>query len=408
MAHTSGGYMTVELYDKNLSFTHLVCDLASASMTVAQVTVGIANFTVDGDNPAVPFMSPLDGARAAISYYNKNHVVMERMTGRIQNLTSYGESTGETVVATVVDDVDLSRNWLAWPVPTNPLSNQDAEYDVRTGTVEAITAGYIDAVLGRVSVPLDIVPALTSGATTTAKARFDTVAELVQPFLAANYRTIRVQQWNLGTTLPPGMLAMFDHETYFAGRSTPIIVAVVGTPPTAPSLEFTPQLGVNRWVLSQSAPTATRVIVGGQGEGTLRVFTEVSDPLLETQVGLLASVEVFRDARDVDTLALRQQRGAEALAAGAPAAGVYAEITDGDPWVYGVDYYVGSIVPVRVGQFDILNEPIREVTISQKPEEGLTIVPKIGRETATSDPDLVLARRVAAIQTQVRRLETRK
>ena len=186
-----------------------------------------------------------------------------------------------SLTVTVRGAMTLLQGVLGWPLPTQPLTGQSVEFDVRAGVAETVVKTLISVnALGRLALPVTIAPDLGRGAQITAQVRFVPLLDAVTPLLAAGGIGLSVE-----LAAPTGQPM----------RSSGLVVDVYA-PRTYPRT-LTDRSGVvTDWTLTRNAPTGTRTILGGPGDKAARQFFSDVDTAAETLVGPLGTVEVFVDA----------------------------------------------------------------------------------------------------------------
>jgi hypothetical protein len=102
--------------------------------------------------------------------------------------------------------------------------------------------------------------------------------------------------------------------------------------------------------VATAAPTVTRTVVGGQGDGTARTMQEVtSTASLAAETAWGRRIEQFIDQRQTNDAAQLTAAGNDALAQGGLSQfAMQLTPADDTAWVYGVDYSLGDIVTVVV------------------------------------------------------------
>jgi hypothetical protein len=164
--------------------------------------------------------------------------------------------------------------------------------------------------------------------------------------------------------------------------------------------------------MTRTRPTASRVVIGGPGEGTARAFRQLADTTRETQYGMRA--EVFRDARDAKDDAgtgataagIMDARGQEALDENGPKNGVSLTLAGSGIFQYGPGgFRVGDRIPVKVTDSITITEVIRECTLKWVSPEYASVEPAIGE--LTDQPERVTAQRIASLARRQRNQETR-
>ena len=155
------------------------------------------------------------------------------------------------------------------------------------------------------------------------------------------------------------------------------------------------------WAWSTAAPSATRVVVGGQGEGTDREFVQVIDGDREAEWG--ESIEVFRDARDTEDNAVMAQRAAETLAEGAPATGLSITLAESRGMRYGVHVRVGDKVTTRIAPGAEVTDVLREARITWTVDAGVQVTPVVGERA--DDTSTILRRTISTLARGIRDLK---
>lgn len=150
--------------------------------------------------------------------------------------------------------------------------------------------------------------------------------------------------------------------------------------PTTSRARFSPNMGnllAHEWSLS--APKATRVVVAGQGELTERQFVERADA--DAEDAWAERIEVFQDARDTGEEETHEQRGDAVLAESAGQGGMSATPVDVPGLTYGLDYNLGDIAEVDVGDVTVA-DTIQQISIDGS-ANGFRVSPIVGG----TDPD---------------------
>jgi Siphovirus ReqiPepy6 Gp37-like protein len=269
------------------------------------------------------------------------------------------------------DDYVWIESRVAYPVPTQPANNQGAAaYDTRSGVAETVIKAYVSANAGAGALAVRQVPGLVIapdtvlGSSVSGSARFDALGDLVRGLATAGGGLgVRVVQ--VGTSLQVQVYEPVDRSgTAVFGDSVGNLV---------------------EWSYELVAPSLTRAIVGGSGEGTGRVFVERGDTDGdETTWGLRA--ETFIDRRDTAISAELEQAGDEALADGGETLSLAIAPTDTAGLAYGTDYGLGDRVTVVVDGV-AMADLVREVLITVS-AEGEQVRPVVGTPDATADPRL--------------------
>ncbi|MFI0985018.1 siphovirus ReqiPepy6 Gp37-like family protein [Streptomyces exfoliatus] len=241
-----------------------------------------------------------------------------------------------TLTVEGVDDTIILSDMLAWPDPASgDPSTQTLPYDERTGRAETLMHTYVDVNCGpgapanRRRAGLVMGANGARGATVTKSARFQQLGELCKELAEPNGLGFRVVQ--------RGNQLVF--ETYaVADRTKEARLGVVNN-----------TLAGQR--VSVSTPQKTRVIVGGDGDGTNRLFVGVDNAdSLAAESAWGRRIESFVDERSSTDVAELTQKGTEALAdGGATVKAAQAVPMEDSALDFGRDWFLGDRVSVLVG-----------------------------------------------------------
>ncbi|SEE19466.1 virus ReqiPepy6 Gp37-like protein [Arthrobacter alpinus] len=322
-----------------------------------------AVFTIDSDHDrAADLMEP--GARVMIY----RHGAYE-MSGPVRLVTG-DFNIASILTFSVEDDFRILHNWLAWPKPAAPLTGQDVEYRSITGPAETVVKTIMTETAARYSFPLTVAPDLGRGAVGTYTFRMHSPYDRLFP---------AVDQAGIGVTVrQEGAGLLLDCYT---PRNYPHILS--------------PESGtVIGGTYSLAAPTATRVVVGGQGEGVARTFKGYPDLVRESE--WVDIIEVFQDARDSSVGDIYAERAAETLSEGSPLSGLSLELSETPHFRYGEGGLGrGDRVPALInGQ--IYTDTLREVRLSWD-KVGDLATPVVGDRA--DDPDVKLAKIIRSLKT---------
>jgi hypothetical protein len=340
-----GGVMfafTVEVRDKTLARVGqiLPADLNFAASEPFN-NVGTWTLTLAAGHPMVPVLRT-PGAGIIVTRVDTNDVLI---SGPVDSPTvdmSASSPAGTVTIAGLSDTVILADR-LAFPDPgTADATAQTAANDTRTDVAENLMHTYVGANIGPAAPSGRRDGRLTlgtnghRGVTLTKGPRF-------QPLGALLNEIATVADYPSGT-----------------GRQLGFRVVQVGT-----SLEFRTYATADRSAavrfdvdngtlvsskVSTAAPTVTRTIVAGQGDGVGRTIEVVtSSDSLAAESAWDRVIEAFIDQRQTDDTGQLIAAGTAALAQGGLAQFAM-QITPADDmaWVYGVDYGLGDIVTVVV------------------------------------------------------------
>jgi hypothetical protein len=321
------------------------------------------------------------------------------LSGPLTRLSATAPSADEAALLTVdgVDDTALLADRLVMPDPSSPLSDQDAvAYYTYSGAAEGairtvvhVNAGQ-GALLARRMCDADpddrlSTPGVLLGTTRAVHARFDNLLTLVDQLATIDNLRVRLVQ-------PPGVA----ERHLQVALPNDVSEAVRLSQPAGTLTSATAVL---------SAPGATRVLVAGGGEETTRVLVERADTGLESDWA--RRVEAFRDARDTDVTTELEQRGDETLAEAGATAGIAMEPVDTPTQRYGVDYQLGDVVTVEVGEASY-TDVVTAVTVAVDAAGGTVTTPSVGDPDAANLTTPAIYQRVRDLTRRLEALERRQ
>ena len=307
---------------------------------------------------------------------------------------TYEASTDDpygTVTFEGVGDSIVLADMLSFPDPTNVNpTTQTLSHDVRTGTVESIMHGFVNANCGpaapaaRRKANLIMGTNGNRGPVTTKSARFPVLGNLLSDLAASAGLGFRVVQRD----------DKLVFETYaVTDRSAYIRLDVWNGTLSNQKLAITP-------------PGATQVIVAGQGEMVDRQFyaaTSADAQAAETLWG--RRIERFVDQRQTDDSDEHIQKANEVLAKeGFTGVTVQATPTDDSTMRYGIDWSLGDTVTVVVDG----DEEQSTVTgfILKASSEGVRLGAVLG-DITNLDRNASIEKRLKDVETRLAALEAR-
>ncbi|HEX2642596.1 MAG TPA: hypothetical protein VHU81_06370 [Thermoanaerobaculia bacterium] len=153
------------------------------------------------------------------------------------------------------------------------------------------------------------------------------------------------------------------------------------------------------WEYVLEAPIATRLVLGGPGDGTARKF--MWKRLTSSETDWLVT-EKFEDATEGDTDAEMSARGAELLVEYAPQAGFSVTPEDTVSMRYAEHYNVGDKVRVEVANGVFIPDTVTQVVLSHQPGSAPLATPTVGNSDAANKSS-ALARSVRTTLTRLLR-----
>jgi hypothetical protein len=314
----------------------------------------------DDDEQVVPLTTT--GARLVVEY-QADPTDPDEWVHVISGLVS--ERTGQTGIAgtrtfEVWDDRDYVLSIKGWPNPAGTIAEQgdEAAYDTRTGPAETVVKGFVTANATRLGLPITCATDLARGDDVEIAMRNHPLKDRLFPAVTQAGVLVTARQSGAG------------------------IVVDCFEPPTYPATLTEASGVVQSGSFSVAAPTVTRVVVGGAGEGTARMFVERINAALESEWGVI--VEGFVDARNSTTEAGLNKHGDRALAEGGAKAGVSAVLSETEDFRYGVAFNLGDIVSVQLDGAPVISDRVREVQIDWTASGGLLIEPRVGEVATTA------------------------
>lgn len=368
---------TILVYDKNFAFKGYVGDPISLSVTPRWNAVGTATLAVDINHRLVGALTA-DGARLVIK---KDGAFV--ISGKIVQRGGEGPTTTGVLTVQLKSDFRLLSQITGWPVPSAALTAQTSEFYTATGSAETIVKNVVTAnMITRLGMDVSCNPDLARGDVVPdgITFRFHPLAERLFPV---------IEDAGIGVT--------------FEQVGAEIVCDVVVPAPF--SMLLTEESGALQfWSWTTSDPTATRVVAGGKGDATARIFAQSADTALEADHNDI--IEVFRDATDAENATVLGSRANETLTEGTNKSGFSIHLAETEAFQYGKNgLVVGAIVTVSVAgasRTDIL----REVTMTYDHANGTVVTPIVG--DLQNNPDRTVANFLARLKKSVADLKVSK
>ncbi|QEQ94052.1 minor tail protein [Streptomyces phage Saftant] len=299
------------------------------------------------------------------------------------------EDPGGSVAFEGISDTCILSDYLAFPDPTNVNpSTQTLSHDIRTGNAETLLHAYVNANIGpsapaaRRKANLTMGTNLARGTIMTKSARFVVLGNLLTDIAVVDGLGFRVVQ--------RGAVLVF--ETYqIADRTKTIRLDVLNNTLAGQRVAITP-------------PSATHVIVAGQGEQEDRTFRDVTTTeSLAAEADWGRRIEVFEDRRDQSEDGQLDQSGLETLAKeGFTSIAVQAVPMEDASMEFGIDWGLGDSVSVVVNDQELTST----VTgmILKATSDGFQVGVELGDATGF-DAAAAYAQRVQNTENRVSQLE---
>ncbi|MER5851030.1 siphovirus ReqiPepy6 Gp37-like family protein [Streptomyces sp. NPDC002012] len=325
--------LLVEVRDKTLTRIGTIpADLLLLEAEDIHNNVGTWKLQISAEHWLAPVLS---APGAGIIVTGPSDVLFSGPVAKTEAAVTATDPLG-TLTVEGVDDTILLSDMLAWPQPSNgDAATQAYATDDKTDAAETLMHYYVSANCGPNAPANRRRAGLTLGANgkrggiVSKSPRFQQLGELCKELAEPNGLGFRVVQ--RGTSLV--------FETYaVADRTKEARLGVVNN-----------TLAGQR--VTVSTPAKTRVIVGGDGDGSNRLFVPVDNPdsiASETDWG--RRIESFIDERSSTDTAELAQKGVESLADGGTTMKAAQAVPMEDSALdFGRDWFLGDKVTVIVG-----------------------------------------------------------
>jgi hypothetical protein len=299
------------------------------------------------------------------------------------------EDPGGSVVFEGISDTCVLSDYLAFPDPTNiNPTTQTLSHDDRTGAAETLLHAYVNANIGpgapagRRKAGLTMGTNLGRGTVMKKSARFPVLGNLLTDIAVVDGLGFRVVQRG----------ANLVFETYqIVNRTSVIRLDVMNNTLAGQRVAITP-------------PSATHVIVAGQGEQEDRTFRDVTTAeSLAAEADWGRRIEVFQDQRDQSEDAQLDQSGLETLAdKGFTAVAVQAVPMEDSAMQFGIDWGLGDVVSVVVNDQE-LSSTVTGM-ILKATSDGFKLGVELGDATGFN-AEAAYAQRVQNTENRVSQLE---
>jgi hypothetical protein len=317
------------------------------------------------------------------------------LSGPITGLSTDTPDAAKAAVLTVngVDDTAMLADRIALPDPSSPMHTQSQAWWTYTGPAEACIRAVVGANAGRDASPGrrlcdhdpdDRLSGVCSGTTRNVRARFDSLATLIDELATIDNLAVRLYH-------PLGIRDLYLDVSATTDRSASVLLSFgVGTLKAA--------------VATITAPTATHVLIAGGGEGEDRALAQRSDePLAATWA---RRIETVRDARDTTDPAEMAERGDETLAAAASTAGLSLDPADLPGQQFGIHYGLGDTVSVQLAGVT-WTDIVTAVHIDVTAAGGAVVRPSVGDPDTADTNTPAIYRRVRDLLRRMEQLERR-
>lgn len=373
----------VEVYNKSFGFVGLVGDPTSVTVIPKDWAPGLSTVAMSADHRMVPHLLQ-PGARMWIRDPDVSENDGHLMSGWVSTFRVSGPEKRSRVEFDIIDDLVIIQRILGWVIPDQDITNQGTagtNWTMQGPAEDVILTALQENGVNRMGLPIDIPTSQGRGTTVSARLRFQTLFDRLVP--VEDGAGIINSGISLGVQQNP---------------DAPGLKVNVWEPTTHTKILNERSGVVTDWSLSGRSATVSRVVVGGQGEGQLRILRETIDAALEASLGW--GFETFRDARDTDDPNVLAERAAETLAEGAATSGMNVSLSETANFIARPGkIWVGDTVNMQLaGQ--TITERLQEVTLSWTASGGRVTRPRIG--DWSDNPDVKLAKIVRNIARGIR------
>lgn len=317
----------------------------------------------------------------------------QRTTWCIDSFVPSSDERGETTLAVGGPSALSMLGWeLAWPNPALGLGAQPAT-GLTTGFAETVILSLIAGNFrDRRGAVITVPTSAGRGISLSARTRFNNLLELV---------TKKARRGGIGIDV--GLVNN-------SGTSLRATLAVTVYVPVDRSLRvrLSQQVGTLRdWTQTQTAPTVTKAIVGGAGDGTTRVFSTATSTAGDAAATAWGGhrVEFINGPDSFDTTEL-VQAGQETLDAGAATTALSLTSAEAVGLQAFTHYNVGDTATAELLTGLEVVDVITAIRV-EIGDTGVDVTPVFGKPE-TLDPQLTLAKMIAAQRARIRALETRR
>lgn len=322
--------LTIEVRDKGLNRLGQILHSDLTLQGAEQFNnVGTWTLEIPYDHPLAPALRAPGGG---IIVTGPNDVLFSGPMIDYASISSKSDPSGTLTVDGVTDSIVLA-DMLALPDPTNVNpATQTLSHDTRTGNAETLLHAFVNANIGpaapspRRKANLTMGPNLGRGPVVTKSARFPQLGDLLSEIAILGTLGFRVVQ--------RGSVLVFETR-FIRDLSLDIRLDVYNNTLASQQVKV-------------GAPTATIVIVAGQGDLTARQFFAGTTPQsIASEASWGRRIERFVDQRQTGDTAQHTQSANEILAAeGFSQIAIRVEPSDDSTMRFTYDWFMGDRVAI--------------------------------------------------------------
>lgn len=362
----------VRMYDPSLRLRGILPTL-SGSAVLRNSNVSTFSLKVDNYNPITGRFTTgwhieLEDDGVQLLTGQPDKITVETTNG-VSDMTISGQSHMRWV-----------QDMITIPTPSKPVDEQEeSAYYTAKGNAGTLIYDLLRTHIGQDARtenqrPLTVIMD-AEGAVTSINSRFQNLLEDVRALVG----DLRVRTW------------MEDNQIFIGALPTQDLTRSVRLSAASG--------GLTGYTYELSAPTVTRVLVAGQGQGTDRTLKLHTGN--ENQWGV--DVLQFQDRRDTDDADELEKAGADTLEEGQEQASVTLETTDMIGKRFGVDFNLGDKVTVTLADGVTITDVVQTAEIDWS-ETGRTVKLQIGPTQEELDAPAWVAK-VHKLRTELRRLQ---
>lgn len=285
------------------------------------------------------------------------------VSGAVDERTGVGGSMGTRTFG-LVDDWAYVMSILGFPNPTGTITQQGddaAEYTV-SGSAETVVKTLVSLNATRLGLPITCATDQHRGSSISVSIRMVPLLDRLYPAVTQAGIGVTVQQSGAGLVV----------DCFVPTVRTDVLTEVSGV--------------VIGGTWTQRAPTVTRVVEAGGGEGTARVFRLQIDSAAELAWGTSGKPfvrEASLDCRDTSDSAVMDARGLATLTAGAATSLVQCELAETQDFRVGVSAWLGDTLSIQLAGAPEILGTVTEVGFSFVKDEGPVLTPRVGEVNTT-------------------------
>jgi len=376
--------LSIGIYDK--TFVQRGTFGAPLGVTVNQkwMDAGTAQVIVSSDAPRLDAILDEDGkASKGARLWIKDSAGQHVMSGRVTRVSTQGPATRALTTLEITDDFQIFKDALGWVIPTAAISAQGTAGTnwTQTGPAETVLLAAIAAnIRDRLDLPVTVPVSVGRGKTITAQLRMNSIYDAFFP-VDDGLGLVNDGGFGVGVRQKVGGLEVYTW-----------------TPKTVPQTLSEESGVISDWSYDIAAPTITRGVIGGAGDGTLRVWRERADTDLEEQIGW--KMETWKDDSSVSDPTQLYNDLQGALDDGASKVGLSITFSQTENFKLGTQYTIGDVVKASLGGVSVTDR-LTTATLTWTADGGYKAVPQIGDRT--DDPDEANISLVARIARAIRR-----